>query len=466
MDLCVRMRSMRAGEEDIARRRGRIWLGRNRFGIGLVVVVVFGFAVRAAYVLTIGQRIRLGPDAIWYELQAGTIANGSGYVDPHAYYGLGHTVATANFPPMWPIVLALANKAGAHTQTAYQIVGAAIGSITVALAGLLGRRVAGPSIGLAAALIVACCPMLIAADGSIMSDTLYVAFVTAALLASYWALGRPSVARFGLVGLLVGLATLTRGDGLFLAPILAVALVWRMRSSPMARRVLLGACLLGVVCVTQLPWIVSSSVRLGGVVLVSSNSGSMLEGANCPQTYGGPLIGEWDPACQEGVRAPGLSELQWSAASRSAGVHFARTHLGRLPVVVAARELRVWGLWTPVPQARLESIESRDLTWQLVGWAYDLLVLAIAVPGTVILVRRRSTIAPLVAVVVAVIVTAALSYGSQRFRLAAEPAVAVAAAAAVVFVGQTLAGRRVSGTPLVGTGPGHGPLGSTPDLVH
>ena len=102
----------------------------------------------------------------------------------------------------------------------------------------------------------------------------------------------------------------------------------------------------------------------------------------------------------------------------------------------------------------------------MVGWAYDLLVLAIAVPGTVILVRRRSTIAPLVAVVVAVIVTAALSYGSQRFRLAAEPAVAVAAAAAVVFVGQTLAGLRVTGTPLVGTGPRDGPLGTAADLVH
>jgi hypothetical protein len=46
----------------------------------LIVIVVFGFAARVVYVLTIGQRIRLGPDAIWYELQAGTIANGSGYL--------------------------------------------------------------------------------------------------------------------------------------------------------------------------------------------------------------------------------------------------------------------------------------------------------------------------------------------------------------------------------------------------
>jgi len=423
-------------------------LHQNRFEILLVVIVILGLAARTIYVLSIGQRITFGPDSIWYELQAGTIADGSGYVDPHAFYGLGHKIPTANFPPMWPIVLALVDKVGGHTQTAYQLVGAAIGSITVALAGLLGRRVAGPGVGLVAALIVAGCPMLIAADGSIMSDSLYVAFVTAALVASCRALDRPSVPRFGLVGLFVGLATLTRSDGLFLAPILALALVWRMGSSSTARRVVLGASMLGVVCVTQSPWIVSSSARLGGVVAMSSNSGSMLEGANCPGTYGGPLIGEWDPACQQLVRPPGQSELQWSAASRNEGIHFARTHLGRLPVVVVARELRIWGLWAPVPQARLESIESRDQTWQLIGWAYDLLVLVVAVPGTRILVRRSSKIAPLVAVVIAVMATAALSYGSQRFMLAAEPALAVAAASAVMFVWrsrkQRLRGRTVA----------------------
>ena len=75
-------------------------------------------------------------------------------------------------------------------------------------------------------------------------------------------------------------------------------------------------------------------------------------------------------------------------------------------------------------------IESRNERWQYLGWAYDLAVLVVAVPGTVLLVRRRAELAPMVAVVVAVIVTAALSYGNQRFRLSAEPVVAVAAATA------------------------------------
>jgi hypothetical protein len=349
------------------------------------------------------------------------------------------------------MVLALVNRAGLHTQTDYQLVGAVVGSITVVLTGLLGRQVAGPRIGLAAALIVACSPLLIAADGSLMSDSLYVALVAAALFASYRALKRPSLVWFGLVGLLVGLATLTRSDGLFLAPILAGALAWRLHSTRAGRRIVLGACVLVVVLVIQVPWVVRNSVRMGGIVVMSSNSSSMLEGANCPSAYGGRLIGYWDPACTKETRAPGLSELQWSAASRDAGIRYARAHLGRLPMVVAARELRVWGLWAPAGQARLESIESRDLTWQLVGWAYDMLLLVLAVAGTVILVRRRARLAPLGAVVVAVVVTAAVSYANQRFRLAAEPAVALAAATAVTALWRALGRRRAPGVQMVST---------------
>ena len=57
-----------------------------------------------------------------------------------------------------------------------------------------------------------------------------------------------------------------------------------------------------------------------------------------------------------------------------------------------------------------------------------------------LLARRRRgvvSLAPLVAVVGAVVVTAAVSYGNHRFRLAAEPVVAVCAAMAVVSLARS-----------------------------
>jgi 4-amino-4-deoxy-L-arabinose transferase-like glycosyltransferase len=441
------MRAMGSGEDVMAGRVGRTGPG-HRFALALGAIVALGFIARVAYALTVGQHITFGLDTVWYELQASSITHGIWYDDPGALFSRGQRVPTANFPPIWPLTLALAIKIGLQTTTAYQVVGALIGSITVALTGFVGRRAVGPRVGLVAALLVAASPMLMAADGSIMSDSLYVTFVTAALLCSYRALARPSVARFALVGLFVGLAALTRSDGLFLVPILLVTLAWRVRATSIGRRLALGGSLLAVVVITQLPWVISSSEQLGGVTVLSTNGGKLLEGANCPATYGGPLIGAWSPHCQQDVGTPGKTELQWSNAARNAGLRFATAHLGRLPVVVAARDLRVWGLWSPVPQARLEAIESRNETWQLYGWGYDLLLLAAAVPGTVLLVRRRATIAPLVAVVIAVTVTAAVSYGNERFRLAAEPALAVAAAMSAVTLWQVAGRGRAGARPL------------------
>ena len=285
--------------------------------------------------------------------------------------------------------------------------------------------------GLLAALLVAACPMLIAADGSLMSESLYVALITAVALGAYWALDGSSPWRFASVGLLVGLAALTRADALFLAPILACALAWRVRGRSPARRVALGAVLLCAMVVVLVPWVVYSSSRMGGTVLLSSNSGNMLEGANCAGTYHGKLLGAWDARCLRN-KPPQVSELEWASESRGVAVDYARGHAVDLPLVAATRVMRVWGLWSPVDQARLEAIETRSVPWQIFAWGYDLVILVLAVVGAALLVRRGTELAPLVAIVAAVVVTAALSNGNQRFRLAAEPVVAVAAAVAIL----------------------------------
>ena len=81
----------------------------------------------------------------------------------------GRAVATAGFPPLWPALLAVVDKLGADGDRAFELTGAVLGAGTIALTGLVGRRVAGPRIGLVAAALVAVCPALIAADGSLMS---------------------------------------------------------------------------------------------------------------------------------------------------------------------------------------------------------------------------------------------------------------------------------------------------------
>jgi 4-amino-4-deoxy-L-arabinose transferase-like glycosyltransferase len=299
----------------------------------------------------------------------------------------------------------------------------------------VGRGVAGPRVGLAAAGIVACSPLLVAADGSLMSESLYVMLVTAAVLAAYRARHQPGVVALAVVGVVGGLAVLTRSDGIFVVPLLVLASVVPAPALDGGvsgrRRVALAAVGLGVAMVVVVPWTVRNTMRLDQSVALTSNAGSVLEGANCETTYGGDLLGAWDPTCLTETRRPDLTEAEWADAGRAEGLAYARDHVERVPLVVGARVARTLGLWDPIDGARLEAVESRHERWQLAGWFYGIATLVVAVPGTVLLVRRRAEIGPLVAVVVGVMASVALAWGNQRFRLAAEPVIAVAAATAI-----------------------------------
>ena len=73
-------------------------------------------------------------------------------------------------------------------------------------------------------------------------------------------------------------------------------------------------------------------------------------------------------------------------------------------------------------------------------------LLPLAVTGTVLLARRRVPIWPLVSTAVAVSITTVLTYGNQRFRLTAEPAIVLAAAIALDAGQRRLARGQPGGT--------------------
>jgi hypothetical protein len=406
---------------------------RHRFLLALSVVTLAGFVARVVYILVVAPD-ELGFDAIWHELQSQTLAGGHGYVDPDAFYRLGQSVPTANFPPLWPLLLAGVTKLGLEGERAHQLVGAVLGSATIALTGLVSARVAGRRVALIAAVLVAGSPLLIAADGSLMSESLFVAVIAAATLAAYRTLDRPSWAWFALLGATLGLAALARSDALIVAPLVIGATAWRIASTSVGRRVLFAAVALIVTGLVLAPWVIRNDRQMGEPIALSSNSGSVLEGANCPTTYEGRLLGAWDARCLVVTREPGQSELDWAAAGRRAGIDYARDHVSRLPLVGTVRIVRAWSVWNPVDQADLETVETRTRDWQLVGGIVALTMLALAVPGTVVLVHRRTVIAPLVAVAVGVSIAALAANGNTRFTLAAQPAVAIAAAAFVVWL--------------------------------
>jgi 4-amino-4-deoxy-L-arabinose transferase-like glycosyltransferase len=357
---------------------------------------------------------------------------------------------TAEYPPLWPGFLSIGAFFGIDSETGLRLFAAFVGAAGVVIGGLLGRRVGGPAVGLVAAGVLALHPLVFQSDATLMPETLFFGLTGAMVLLALAARDEPSWRLLGGLGLVGGLATLTRAEGALLLVLLVVPFV-RMPEWP--RR--LGIVALAAAAVL-VPWTARNLVRLDAFVPVSNNLGTALDGANCDPMWHGETVGLWafEPQCFDGFEQDDLvedGEAAVAAHHRDEGLEYVGDHLGSLPRVAVVRILRTWGLWNPEQQTFAASFEGRDLDWERAGTAFHLIaLLPLAAGGLIVLGRRRAAWWPLAAPLVSVTVTAAVTYGNQRFRAGAEPALAVLAAVAVV----ALVGRlRAPARPAVGSPP-------------
>lgn len=412
--------------ESVARR-----LPRSRafaFRLGLIVVV--GWLARVAFIQWFGPHLHFGLDTTWYELTSGLIVDGKGFSDPATFFSTGRAVPTAFRVPLFPGFLALVTQAFDSSRHTFQLAGSVAGAITIGLTGLLGRRVAGERAGLVAAAIAAISPALWNVDASVMSETLQVPIITGIVLALYWALDKPRSVRWVVVGVGFGFATLNRADALvFLGiTVLVIGVGSRRREVPWLAAT--TALVLSAAVVVS-PWVIRNQQSVGTTTLSTIDSAEAVAGANCGSTYGLPRLGLWDPRCVQ-IADRNASEVDRRDQLIERGARYAGDHVWMTPVVATARALRVWGLWEPVTQSRDESVESRNTRWQLIVWGFTVLLLVAAGLGLVIARRRKLELAPIVALLIAITIGAGLTYGKQRFRVVAEPELAVLAAIALV----------------------------------
>jgi 4-amino-4-deoxy-L-arabinose transferase-like glycosyltransferase len=428
------------------------------FLVGLAAIAVVALAVRIGFVLVVSPTLPNPGDATAYHLLANNLVDGHGYIRPFDFQLLQLERPTAEYPPLFPALLAVPSFLGAKSVDAQRLFLCFVGTGTVVLVGLLGRRVRGRLVGLVAAVVAAVYPMLFLDEAVLMSETLFVLLVTAALLLAYRAGDSPSPLRFAALGLVLGLSALTRAEGLLLAIVLVVPLAISLRTLPAMRRAVLAGVAIGIAVLVVVPWTARNAVRLHAFVPISNNIGTAVDGANCDLTFSGTQLGLWREtfsqfgdaarrrpqaqACFEGfdIRRRGFDEADVANSHRSSGATYARRHLSRLPIVAAVRELRTWGLYAPRQQIEFESLEGRPRRWQTVGTVMYWVLLPLAVGGAVILVRGRIRVWPLLSTGVVVALSTALTYGQQRFRTAAEPAIVVLAAVTLV----SIAGRRRS----------------------
>jgi hypothetical protein len=376
-----------------------------------------GVVVRVAHTLLVAPwPPEIFNDEAYYNTLAELIARGEGFIRPAEFFADGLRIPTAERAPLFPLALAGLAELGIDGGDK-RLLGAVTGGATIAVLGLLGRHLAGDRAGLLAAGLAALYPALIAADGALMTETLFATFAALTLLCAYRLVDAPATGRAVLLGVVAGLGALARAEALMLLPLVLLPVLRR----PGGVRAAAVAALAFVVVLT--PWTIRNYDVFDRPVLIATEGGETLAGANCEPMYFGPRIGTWSVLCVE-FSGRGNEAVALNEEGRD-GIEYALDHPGRLPLVGLVRLARSWGFYGP-----FDTPEGREPWVQSLGAALFWLLLPAAVFGLLTLRRRGVGIWIVATPFVTVTLTSLLAYGNVRFRHSAELSVVVLAAVA------------------------------------
>jgi 4-amino-4-deoxy-L-arabinose transferase-like glycosyltransferase len=252
---------------------------------------------------------------------------GSSILAPHG--------PTAFRVPGFPLLLAAVYKIfGTDSSvrwTAARIVEAGLGCVTVWLIYAIADRVWGRRVALAAAAIAAIDPTLVLVGSSLLSESLLIPLILAGVLAALRARGSAHTIRWSVAaGVATGLAALTHGNAILLAPPLAL-LVWTVRPRRSLRSVKAPAALLLATVLTLTPWTIRNAEAFHEFVPISTQIGYGLDGVYNAQVASAP----GEPALWRTplrgmliavIRDPRLNEAQLSDRLASSALSYLGDH--------------------------------------------------------------------------------------------------------------------------------------------
>jgi 4-amino-4-deoxy-L-arabinose transferase-like glycosyltransferase len=409
----------------------------------VVAVLLAALGLRVGYtVLTPGYEIV--HDARDYDAHARSIAIGGGFSKRVT------GKPTAFRPPGYPYLLGGAYRVfgvdrgvDAERVRVGRRLGAVLGTLGVALIGLLGVQLLGRTCGLVAMALAAVYVPSILVSEAIMSEQLFVVLMLAALVTVIHQ--RRSGHRYAfalLAGWLAGLAALTRANGLILLLPLVLAVwatprwSWRSTGPP--------AVLVAVAVATIAPWTIRNAVELHAFVPVTTQLGWALAGTYNDEARNDPVnpgswrslrrVPEYKPLV---ANFPTVPEIVMERRLNRAGREFIERHPSYLVTVAYWNTRRLLDVASRQWSRHTASTISVDPGWADAGvvsfWIFAALALAGAtrraarrVPGFVWLLGA--------AMYLSVIFLAA---ETPRYRAPLDPFVILLAAIALTSVART-----------------------------
>jgi 4-amino-4-deoxy-L-arabinose transferase-like glycosyltransferase len=239
------------------------------------LILAIALALRLAYVgLTFDAPTTLDPAD--FSRTALSIAQGHGYPQSNRAPGAG---PSAFRPPGYPFFLAAVYAiAGQEAPPAGRIVGAFLGTLTVGLIGLIALRLWGKRVSIIALCIAAVAPPMVILSTALISEALFVPLVLGAIATALAARRSRHRYRWAIAtGVLVGVAALTRTNGLLLLVPFVLALAPARRKRRVSRWAPAAALFLAAV-LTIAPWTIRNYVVFHAFIPISDETGYTIGG--------------------------------------------------------------------------------------------------------------------------------------------------------------------------------------------
>lgn len=407
----------------------------DRPRIVLAFILVLALVIRLA---AIGATSDYQPiyDSGDYDRHARSIAEGHGFPDA----AVGEAQGPSAFrPPVYPYVLgAVYWLAGEDSGVdAARVFDALLGVAVVFLIFLLARELNDTRTGLIAAGIAAVFPPLALIHLALISEPVFLVLELSAFICALKSRSSPGLGWPVAVGLLCGLAALTRGNGALLVLALAAG-VWigkpRFTRSALAPPIVVVIAAAAVV----LPWTVRNAVDFHKLIPVTTQNGYGLAGtfndeARADSTWVAPDVTDRYGGL---LTRSDVDEAQLDAELRSRVWDYAVDHPTMVPKAIVANTLRVFGVTSLGEEETVGDQQQLGLgprLYSLVRWSF--LFLAVLALASLVYLRRRAIdrFPPLFLLVSpALLVLAAVwVLGNTRYRVPFDPIVVVIVAAAL-----------------------------------
>ena len=408
------------------------WASFGIFGLALAIRITYNFVVAYGYYPL--------HDSLTYQSIAYNLFR------EHCYCLLPH-LATVDRAPLWPgIIAVIYGTLGPHDRTVRFLL-SFVGATTCTLLYYFAKDLFGKRSGIFAGLLAALYPFLYVYDGWLYSESLYTFLLLAFCYTLYHLRRWPHRNLLLLNGLLLGLLSLTRPNGI---AILALLWLWTLLMGQTKRIAWRGACknsmIISIVTLTLLaPWTIRNYRVTHAFISIAVGDGKVLLGAyntmilQLPDYQGiwiipntsSPSIAQLFPQS-----CAGACEVRRDHTYRDYALQWMEQNSGQMPYLLALHSINMWQITTQDADLAINRFPHRPASQFVVVMMILItpLVFALAALGLVVTRKRWPDLLFIYLLIAFTIVQCIILYGIPRFRAPIEPMLILLGAGAVQWI--------------------------------